>query len=210
MAELGEEEDGLLSLFLETRASFLRLHQAEMTAKRLDVRPVGVRTVEVAPVEAGAGARARSRSCRAPSPAKEVQRRMSRIVKVARLPTGLVWQLARAGIKASAIAHHAVDIIDGILDRAGRSGNLVVIKIGISQDVRTRCSEYLADGFHALHVLAEIPGLAAGMLETLLIGKYRSLSYGRCWNQHDGGEGILAGGLGVERCWTYVAVKYVE
>jgi hypothetical protein len=207
MAELGEEEDGLLSLFLETRASFLRLHQAEMTAKRLDVRPADVRTVEVAPVEAGPGVRARSRSCRAPSPAKEGRRRMSRIVQVARLPSGLVWQLARAGIKASAIAHHAVNIIDGILDRAG---NLVVIKIGISQDVHARCSEYLADGFHALHVLAEIPGLAAGMLETLLISKYRSLSYGRCWNQHDGGEGIRAGGLGVERCWTYVAVKYVE
>jgi hypothetical protein len=132
---------------------------------------------------------------------------MSRIVRVARLPVGLVWQTARPGIKASAIARHSTDIIDGILDRAG---TLVVIKIGISQDIHARFQEYRAEGFHAVHVLAETPGLAAGMLETLLIRTYKTLSYGRCWNQHDGGEGIQDGGLHVDRCWTYVAVKYVE
>ena len=226
----GGEDDGLLSLFLETRSSFLQKHHAEFLAShpevrealclpqvfgrpacpenpgkegRLDVRP-GSRSPRL--LQAGV-----RREChQLPTEkrlARPVARPSARTIRSAAAPTGLVWQMARTGLKASAIAAHAEAVVEAVLARAGE---LVVIKIGITQDVQTRLTEYLQDGFHAVHVLAETNGLAAGMLETLLISKFRRLSYGRCWNQHPGGEGIREGGIHVEQCWTYVAVKYVR
>lgn len=226
----GEEDDGLLSLFLETRSSFLQKHHAEFLASHPEVREAlslpQVVGRPACPESPGKGGRQDVRpGSQTPRPllagvqrechqlptekrlARPVARPHAHTPRSAAGPTGLVWQMARTGIKASAIAAHAEAVVEAVLARAGE---LVVIKIGITQDVQTRHNEYLQDGFHAVHVLAETNGLAAGMLETLLISKFRSLSYGRCWNQHPGGEGIREGGVHVDLCWTYVAVKYVS
>ena len=122
---------------------------------------------------------------------------------------GIVWRTPPHGTKASIIVQMACGTIDGLRRRAH---NLMVFKIGITQDLNRRWADphigYKHDNFHEMHVLFASNGIACSMLEVYLINNYKSTQ--GCWNDSPGGEGIKDGGVDVTHCWTYVAVKFLE
>lgn len=130
-------------------------------------------------------------------------------IDAAAMPTDVWFRLPPAGVKAASVVQHAVAVIDTI---RRKHNDLVVFKIGITQDVARRWSHkqfgYNSEGFHQMHVLFASNGMACALLEFHLISIY--INTQGCWNQALGGEGIAGGGDAVPQCFTYVAVKYLE
>jgi hypothetical protein len=128
---------------------------------------------------------------------------------MARLPPAIRWRLPPDGIKAACIARHAISVVEAIRRKAK---NLVVFKIGLTQDIARRWNHkqfgYKSEGFHEMHIVMAANGLACGLLEVHLITLFKHVP--GCYNIAPGGEGIINGGAGVDECYTYVACKYLE